>query len=231
MTVPDVARVAASIEAACVKAGRDPKSVRLLAVTKQVPTPAIRQAADLGVSLFGENRVQEAREKANQGAYEGSTLCLIGHLQSNKASLAARLFDEVHSVDSLRIADALNKASSRYRTAPLPVLIEVNAGEDPAKFGVLPGSVKELAFAVMEMPGLALRGLMTVAPGYGDAELARSAFRRLRQARDELRDAGIPADSLRELSMGMSGDYEIAISEGSTIVRIGTALFGPRKAR
>ncbi|MGE5578543.1 MAG: YggS family pyridoxal phosphate-dependent enzyme [Bacillota bacterium] len=231
MTVPDVAKVAASIEAACVRAGRDPKSVRLLAVTKQVPAEAIRQAADLGVTLFGENRVQEAREKAGEGAFLGSTLCLIGHLQSNKAALAARLFDEVHSVDSPRIAFALGKAAARYRTAPLPVLIEVNAGEDPAKFGVLPSGAKELALAVMEMPGLALKGLMTVAPGYGDAEMARSAFRRLRQVRDDLRDAGIPDAALQELSMGMSGDYEIAISEGSTIVRIGTALFGPRRLR
>lgn len=231
MTVPDVARVAASIEAACVRAGRDPKTVKLLAVTKQVPVEAIRQAAELGVSLFGENRVQEAREKASQGAFLGSTLCLIGHLQSNKASLAARLFDEVHSVDSPRIAVALGKTASRYREKPLPVLIEVNAGEDPAKFGVLPSEAKELALLVMETPGLALKGLMTVAPGYGDAEIARSAFRRLRQVRDDLLNAGIPEDALQELSMGMSGDYEIAISEGSTIVRIGTALFGPRRVR
>jgi len=231
MTVPDVARVAASIEAACVKAGRDPKTVRLLAVTKQVPVEAIRQAADLGVSLFGENRVQEAREKVSQGAFSGSTLCLIGHLQTNKASLAARIFDEVHSVDSPRTAVALGKAATRYREKPLPVLVEVNAGEDPAKYGVMPGEAKQLVQLVMETPGLALKGLMTIAPGYGDQEVARSAFRRLRKVRDELLDAGIPEDALRELSMGMSGDYEIAIAEGSTIVRIGTALFGPRRLR
>ena len=228
MTVPDVARVAATIEEACRKSGREIGSVRLLGVTKQVPKEAIRQAVEANLRLFGENRVQEAREKADQGAFLGATLCLIGHLQSNKASQAARIFDEIHSVDSAALASSLAKASLRYRVDPLPVLVEVNAGEDPAKFGVLPCGAVDLVRAVMDAEGLALRGLMTVAPGHGDEALSRAAFRRLRQVRDDLLDAGITEGCLRELSMGMSADYRVAVEEGSTIVRIGTALFGPR---
>ena len=225
----DVAKVVATIEEACRKAGRDTGSVRLLGVTKQVPTEIIRKAVVGGLRLFGENRVQEAREKVDEGAYQGATLCLIGHLQSNKVSHAARIFDEVHSVDSAGLAFSLAKASLRHRPEPLPVLIEVNAGEDPAKFGVLPADAIGLVRAVMDTAGLALRGLMTVAPGHGDEALSRAAFRRLRQLRDEMLNAGIPEGCLRDLSMGMSADYRVAIEEGSTIVRLGTALFGPRR--
>lgn len=231
MTVLNVARVQASIRETCERTGRDPASVRLLAVTKEVPPETIRQAINAGITLFGENRVQEAREKSAQGAFRGAAICLIGHLQSNKASLAARIFDEVHSVDSGRLAASLGSASLRYRRSPLPVLIEVNAGEDPAKFGVAPSRALELVRAVIDMPGLRLRGLMTVAPGQGDEALARAAFRSLRMLRDEMLDAGVAPEFLGELSMGMSGDYVVAIEEGSTIVRIGTALFGPRRPR
>lgn len=231
MTVPNVARIAASIRETCERVGRDPSSVKLLAVAKEVPPETIRQAVDAGITLFGENRVQEARDKSAQGAFTGATICLIGHLQSNKASLAARIFDEVHSVDSERLAAYLGSSSLRYRRSPLPVLVEVNAAEDPAKFGVAPSHALELVRAVIATPGLRLRGLMTVAPGQGDEALSRAAFRRLRFTRDELLDAGVAREYLSELSMGMSGDYVVAIEEGSTIVRIGTALFGPRRAR
>ncbi|MEX0974070.1 MAG: YggS family pyridoxal phosphate-dependent enzyme [Bacillota bacterium] len=229
MTVPDVATVAQNIEAACRRIGRDPATVRLMAVTKQVPATTIREAMVAGVSLFGENRVQEARSKMEVGAFQGATLCLVGHLQSNKASLAARLFDQVHSVDSERLATALGKFRLQYLGDPLPVLMEVNAGEDPAKNGVPASGALGLALSILQTPGLVLKGLMTVAPGHGDEGTARRAFRRLRLLRNELMEAGVPAVNLQELSMGMSGDYAAAIEEGSTIVRIGTALFGPRR--
>lgn len=231
MTEPGVAGVVASVEAACRRAGRDPSGVKLMAVTKQVLPETVRKAAFLGVTLFGENRVQEARQKVREGAFKGVALCLIGHLQTNKASMAARIFDEVHSVDSIRIAAALSKFSLEYRGSgrPLPVLLEVNAGQDPAKYGVMPEGAGTLALKVLEMPGLTLKGLMTVAPGYGDEQLARAAFRRLRELRDSLTRSCIPPENLHELSMGMSGDYGLAIEEGSTLVRIGTALFGPRQ--
>jgi pyridoxal phosphate enzyme (YggS family) len=229
MTAPNVAEIAANIETTCTRVGRDPSTVRLMAVTKQVPSAVIREAADAGVSLFGENHVQEAKEKSEEGAFSRATLCLIGHLQTNKASLAARLFDQVHSVDSARLAGLLGKFRLQYEKPPLPVLMEVNAAADPAKYGVLPEGALDLARAILATSGVTLAGLMTVAPWSADKTAARGAFGRLRKLRDELAESGIPQENLRELSMGMSGDYEIAIEEGSTIVRIGTALFGPRR--
>ncbi len=229
MTVPDVASVVAKIEDACNRAGRDPKSVKLLAVTKQVPVQTIREAAGMGITFFGENRVQEARLKTLEGAFLGSTLCLIGHLQSNKASIAARIFGEVHSIDSGKLAETLGRASVQYRKEPLPVLMEVNVSLDPAKFGVAPGGALELARVILKAPGLILRGMMTVAPASKDDDAARSAFKKLFLLREELKGAGVPEENLAELSMGMSGDYITAIEEGSTMVRIGTAIFGPRR--
>ncbi len=216
-----------SVERACLKAGRDPSSVEIMGVTKFVEPGLIREAIGLGLRFIGENQVQEIRRKKSSGAYDGARLCLIGHLQTNKASMAARVCDEVHSVDSTRVAEALSKFSLMYREdEPLTILMEVNAGLDPKKHGVLPEDAPSLCDTIMSLEGLRLRGLMTVAPG--DPEAARSAFRSLRLLRDDLIAKGIPQDNLATLSMGMSGDYEVAISEGSTMVRIGTALFGPR---
>jgi hypothetical protein len=219
-----------NISAACRRAGRDPGDVKLLAVTKQVPVETVRRAVELGLKLIGENRVQEARSKAAEGAYAGAALCMIGHLQSNKASLAARVFDQVHAIDSERIGAVLSKFRLLYNPGdPMPVLLEVNAGRDPARFGVMPEGAADLARRVLAMGGLVLKGLMAVAPGYGDERLARTAFRQLRELRDGLARQGTPEKNLEELSMGMSGDYQIAVEEGSTMVRIGTALFGPRR--
>jgi hypothetical protein len=231
MKEPNVAEVIDNIERACRRAGREPSTVRLLAVTKQVPAEIVKRAIELGIRLIGENRVQEARAKGGDGSYEGATLCLIGHLQSNKASMAARIFDEAHTVDSERIATALSRFRQQYKggSGPFPVLLEVNAGRDPAKYGVTLEGAYDLARKVLDMPNLVLQGLMTIAPGYGDQALARETFRRLRVLRDDLARRGVPAENLRELSMGMSADYQTAVEEGSTMVRIGTALFGPRQ--
>ena len=225
----DVARILDNIAKACARAHRDPGEVKIQGATKGVSVEVIRKAIALGITIIGENRVNEAKAKAAEGAYSGSTLCLIGHLQSNKASMAARIFDEVHSVDSERIASLLSKFRKYYCLGPLPVLLEVNVGRDPAKYGLPEEAALETAEKIMEMPALQLKGLFTVAPGYGDLQLARSAFRALRELRDDLVRHGIPEANMRELSMGMSADYEVAVEEGATIVRLGTVLFGPRQ--
>lgn len=231
MTETGVARIMESIREACVRCGRDEDSVRLLGVSKGVSAETVKKAIAQGLGLVGENRVQEARRKAREDAYTGAGLCLVGHLQSNKASMAARVFDQVHSLDSFRIASSLSKFRLQHKGPdhPMPVLIEVNVGRDPAKHGVAPELAGELAAKVLEMPCLNLKGLMTVPPGYGDLRLAREAFGKLRELSYDLIGSGVPAGNMRELSMGMSGDYLVAIEEGATLVRIGTALFGPRQ--
>ena len=227
MIAKNIDSVRRSVHEACMKAGRDPKSVEIMGVTKFVGPDLIREAVSYGIVSLGENQVQEIRRKKALGAYDGARLCLIGHLQTNKASMAARVCDEVHSVDSVRVAEALSKFSLMYRTdGVLPVLMEVNAGRDPKKHGVLPEDASKLCDTIMSLEGIQLRGLMTVAPE--DPTLARGAFRSLRLLRDELAARGTPVSNLETLSMGMSQDYESAILEGSTMVRIGTALFGPR---
>ncbi|MGI6631955.1 MAG: YggS family pyridoxal phosphate-dependent enzyme [Bacillota bacterium] len=229
MIADNLKSVRERIERACERAGRDPSQVRIMAVSKSVGVDTVREAIDCGITLFGENRVQEARAKASQGAFHGATLCMIGHLQTNKASAAVRIFDEVHSVDSERAAQALSRYAAIYRQSnPVPVYIEVNVADDPRKHGVSEREALSLVRCVDRLPLLKLQGLMTVAPGYGDADMARNAFRGLRVLRERLIDGGVDAECLRELSMGMSGDFDIAVEEGSTVVRLGTVLFGPR---
>lgn len=206
------------IAEAALRSGRQVEEVRLLPVTKGVAVERIREAVSLGLSDFGENRVQEAREKAQ--ALTGVRWHGIGRLQTNKASQAARLFVAVQSVDRARLARVLGGSAVRYGRN-LEVLVEVNVSGEPEKGGVSPDGLAPLLEEVADTPGLDLRGLMTVGP----REDARRAFAELRELRDRyLRDY----PGLVELSMGMSGDLEDAVAEGSTIVRIGTALFGPR---
>jgi len=209
---------------ACSRAGRNPADVELLAVTKSQPALAAEYAARYGLRAVGENRVQEAVAKRAQTtaavAWE-----LIGHLQSNKARLAALHFDRVQSVDSARLLEILDRESGALGKS-LPVLLQVNAGHDPAKSGVEPAEAPRLLAAALGLKNLRVEGLMTVAPLSGGADSARRAFASLREIRDRLSaDSGAP---LRELSMGMSADMDAAVAEGSTIVRVGTALFGSR---
>ncbi|HHY35740.1 MAG TPA: YggS family pyridoxal phosphate-dependent enzyme [Firmicutes bacterium] len=220
----NLARIREGIDRALERSGRK-GPVKILAVTKGVSPALIEKARELGISIFGENRVQEAREKVGKGTFAGAELHFIGHLQTNKASLAARIFSCVQSVDSTRVAFALSKASVRYGKV-CRVMIEVNVGRDPAKFGVSPEDSLDLARYVLGLPGLVLTGLMTVAPE--DPGVARRVFRGLASLRDRLLSEGIPRDALSELSMGMTSDYEIAVEEGSTMVRIGRGLFGER---
>lgn len=213
------------IATAARRAGRRPEDVTLVAVTKTWPTALVEEAYAAGLRHFGENRVQEAAAKFAAFRPPGLTLHLIGHLQSNKAKQAAALCDVVHSLDSLHLAETLAGACAR-RPSPLPVLVEVNVAGEESKFGVAPGDALVLLRCVLALQGLRPVGLMTIAPLVAEPEEARPVFRRLRKLRDECaRHLGVP---LPELSMGMTGDFEVAVEEGATLVRVGRALFGGR---
>ncbi len=214
----------ARIAATCATAGRNPAEVTLLPVTKTHPAAAAEYAARHGFAAVGENRVQEGVEKRPQ-APTALRWELIGHLQSNKAKLAASHFDRIQSVDSEKLLTVLNRAAGELGKK-LPVLLQINAGDDPAKFGAEPADADRLLDTALALPHLRVDGLMTIAPLSDDPAVARRTFARLREIRDRLATrTGAP---LRELSMGMTGDLEAAILEGSTLVRIGTALYGPR---
>jgi pyridoxal phosphate enzyme (YggS family) len=228
------AAVETRIAAACLSAGRGPGEVRLMAVTKTHPADAARFAARHGLAAVGENRVQEAAAKRSELAAAGGPAPalrweLIGHLQSNKAKLAAETFDCIQSVDSDKLARRLDAAAGELGKT-LAVLLQVNAGRDPAKFGAEPEDAPRLLETALACPHLRVEGLMTIAPLGADeaetAEHARRTFANLRAMRDDFKTRfGV---TLPELSMGMSGDLEIAVAAGSTCVRVGTALFGGR---
>jgi hypothetical protein len=218
------AALSEAVAAACAAAGRAPGSVQLLAVTKTHPAEAAEYAARFGLGAVGENRVQEAVEKKPLGP-PGLRWELIGHLQSNKAALAAATFDRVQSVDSVKLIDRLGRAAAE-RGRTLPILLQINAGEDPAKFGADLDQADALLEAALRQPSLATQGLMTIAPFSGDPAVAGRTFARLRDVRD--RQQAQFGHPLPELSMGMSGDFAAAIAAGSTIIRVGTALFGAR---
>ncbi len=225
--------IRAQIAAACAAAGRAPSEVELLAVTKTHPVAAADYAARFGLRAVGENRVQEAIDKRAQRSPAAPDLCweLIGHLQSNKAKLAAQHFDRVQSVDSEKLLNHLDRAAAELGKT-LPILLQINAGNDPAKFGADLTDAPRLLDAALAKKNLRVDGLMTIAPlGATPAETAVHAqrtFANLRVLRDEL--AARTAAPLRELSMGMTGDLALAVAAGSTIVRVGTALFGTRDA-
>ncbi len=216
--------LAARVAAACAAAGRDPASVRILPVTKTHPAEAATFAARFGYAAVGENRVQEAAAKR---ALAPASLRweLIGHLQSNKAKLAVATFDLIQSVDSPELAIRLGRFAAEQGKA-LPVLLQVNSGDDPAKFGCDLADTPRLLDAALASPALRVEGLMAVAPLSDDPAVARRAFDRLRECRDTL--AARSGLALPELSMGMSGDLEPAVAAGSTCLRVGSALFGAR---
>jgi len=212
------------IEHAAAKVGRDPQGIKLVAVTKTATVPRIREAMAAGVMIFGENYVQEARTKIEEIGKSGIQWHFIGHLQSNKAAYAVRLFDLIHAVDSVTLARELNKraaASGRI----IECLIEVNLSQEASKFGISKERTPELAHELKDLKNISLQGLMTMPPYADDPEAARPYFIALRELREEIARSGIP---LPELSMGMSSDFEVAIEEGATIVRVGRAIFGER---
>lgn len=230
-------RVEAAIAAACRRAGRGRGEVELMAVTKTFPAATVAEAAALGLSLFGENRVQEFADKALHAAAlrllcgnEHLRVHLIGHLQSNKAARAAELFDGIDSLDSPRLAERLNEAAGKLGKR-LPVLIEVKLSPEESKSGVEPESAvaAELLERLLDLEHLETRGLMTIAPlDVSEAE-TRACFSELREWRDRWARAH-PRLALETLSMGMSEDFALAIEEGATRIRVGTALFGKRAA-
>ncbi len=224
----NVARVRGRIAEACRRAGRRPEDVRLVAISKTVPPERIREACEAGLRDFGENRVQEAAAKRPKLSDLTVTWHLVGHLQSNKARPARELFHWIHSLDSAKLAERLHRAAV-CEGERLPVLLEVNLGGEASKSGVREEGVRQLAEEAGRFETLEVRGLMTVPPFLPDPEQVRPYFRRLRELADRIEAAGLPNVSMRELSMGMSHDFEIAIEEGATQVRVGTAIFGERE--
>jgi PLP dependent protein len=230
------------IAEAATACGRTPESVRLIAVSKTFPAESVRAAIAAGQRDFGENKVQEAIPKieaieaamaaSQQGAGEpgaGDAVRwhLIGHLQSNKARKAARPFDMIHSIDSADLLQKIDAAAREARRTP-ELLVQVDLAGEATKFGATPDTLQPIFDAAAALTSARIVGLMVLPPWSEDPEIARPFFRRLRELRDELGSRGVPAASLRELSMGMSHDFEVAIAEGATMVRVGTAIFGKR---
>jgi len=220
-----LASVRQRVAAAAVGCGRDPQSITLIAVGKKFPAEIVRMAVEAGAVDLGENRVQEAVAKRPE--VPGARWHLIGPLQRNKARAALEVFDIVHTLDRSELADRLQfLLGERWPGRRLDVLVEVNIGLEPQKAGALPGEAADLLRHALGCDRLAVRGLMAIPPWEEDPEASRPHFRALRELRDKLQqDVGVP---LPELSMGMSHDFEVAIAEGATMVRVGTAIFGPR---
>ena len=238
-------KVMERIEGAARRVGRDPREIKLVAVSKTVDAPPIKEAIESGVSILGENYVQEAQKKieeigrpvctepASRSLAEGRRFGegrpvawhFIGHLQSNKAKYAVRLFDMIHSLDSLPLAEELNRRAEQAGRA-IKVMIEVNLSGEMTKFGTEEESVLNLAKRILDLNRLSLEGLMTMPPYFDLPEMSRPYYIGLREMKERMVKEGIP---MRELSMGMSNDFEIAIEEGATYIRVGTAIFGTRR--
>lgn len=218
--------VSEKVAAAAVRSGRKPEDVKLIVVTKTYGPEVVQESVEAGAVAVGENRVQELMDK-HELLGEIAEWHLIGHLQTNKVKYAVKLVNWIHSVDKFSLAEEISKRAEALGKK-INVLIEVNVGEEDSKFGLTckdaPAFVKEIS----ELPGIAVKGLMTVAPYEPDQEMVRPVFKKLRQLRDEIEAMNIPNISMEHLSMGMSGDYEVAIEEGATMVRVGSAIVGAR---
>jgi hypothetical protein len=212
------------MEKAARRVGRSPGEVKLVAVSKTVDVERIREAIGAGASILGENYVQEAQKKIEEIG-RAVSWHFIGHLQSNKAKVAVRLFDAVHCVDGMALAEELNRRAQQVERK-IPVMIEVNLSGETTKFGAEEEKVITLARGILRLEHLSLEGLMTMPPYFDDPEMSRPFFVQLRALKEKLAKEGIP---LKDLSMGMSNDFEVAIEEGATHVRVGTAIFGARK--
>ncbi len=226
-----IQQVRERMTAAARRANRSPGEITLMAVSKTGSPDRILQAYKAGLRVFGENRVQEfVGKRPFLNDLQDAKWTMIGHLQSNKAAKAAELFDAIHSVDSPRLLERLNAGRKESGRTALPALIEINIGEEEAKAGLPPSfeQLQPIFAAAAQSQHVQIRGLMTVPPYTEDPEGARPYFRRLRELRDEIARHRLPGIAMEELSMGMSHDFEIAIEEGSTCVRIGTAIFGER---
>lgn len=220
-------RVRDQIRSAAEGCGRDPGEIQLVAVSKTVPADRVQQAIEAGASVLGENYIQEAREKHHLLSHQPISWHFIGHLQSNKAKYAVKIFELIHSVDRLKLARELDKQAGKIDKVQ-PVLIQVNIAEEETKSGIRAADLMALIREAAGLKHLSIRGLMTMPPYFDDPEAARPFFSALRQLRDRIQEEQIPNVGMTELSMGMTGDFSTAIEEGATLVRIGTAIFGER---
>jgi len=216
------------IQAAAEACGRDPATVRLVAVSKTQPVSRIAEAIAASTTDLGENYIQEAKEKIEPLAAHPVCWHFIGHLQSNKAKIAVSLFDWIHTVDSAKLAAEIDKQAAKLGKVQ-KILIQVNTGLEDTKSGVVPDDLPGLVTEISRFGHVAVRGLMAIPPFYDDPEAVRPHFKKLRMLRDAIEKQKIPNVVMKELSMGMSGDFEVAIAEGATMVRIGTAIFGARQ--
>ena len=214
------------INKTALKCGRDPESIHLVAVSKTISANKIREAIKAGVTTLGENYVQEARNKFNVLGTLPVSWHFIGHLQSNKAKYAVRLFDLIHSVDSLKLAHELNRQASKVNKIQ-DILIQINISKEPSKSGSDIQNAANLIKDIVLLENVSVKGLMAMPPFFNNPEKARPYFTALRDLRDQIQNV-LPEVVLNELSMGMTGDFEVAIEEGATLVRIGTAIFGER---
>ncbi|MCA1959235.1 MAG: YggS family pyridoxal phosphate-dependent enzyme [Desulfomonile sp.] len=227
MIADNLAYIRERIAEAAARAGRSPDDVRIVAAAKGQSLDRVREAIESGIRIFGHNYVQEAARQVELISEEQVELHMIGHLQKNKAGKAVEIFRTVETVDNGDLAAALDRRAELAEKT-LGVLIQVNLSGEPQKSGTGTEQVAELARKIRSLPHLQLRGLMTMPPFFDDPERARPYFARLRELRRELIASGVFTPDMTELSMGMTGDFEVAVEEGATLVRIGTALFGPR---
>ena len=209
------------------RVGRDPSDVRLLAVTKEQSDVTVAEGIQAGMTLLGENKVQEASSKIEALGRNGLEWHFIGRLQKNKVKFIFDLFDLIHSVDSLALAEAIHKTAQKIGSC-MPVLLQINISGEESKLGMDPLDLPKEIEGVAKLEGVKIKGLMTIPPYTSDPENSRPYYARLRELRDTCSSLNIPRICLDELSMGMSNDYEVAIEEGATLVRVGTELFGPR---
>lgn len=227
MVKENLMEVESRVQAACKRAGRPREDVLLIAVSKTKPVELIREIMETGTKDFGENKVQEMCNKIEE-IREPLNWHLIGHLQRNKVKYIVDKACLIHSVDSLRLAEEIQKEAVKKGVDKVPVLIEVNMAQEASKDGINASETEELVREVAKLPNVQVRGLMTIAPFVDDPEENRVYFRAMRKLRDQLKDMNIPGVEMTELSMGMTNDFEVAIEEGATMIRVGTAIFGER---
>ncbi len=220
-------RIHERIDQVASRCNRSAESIRLIAVSKTMPAAVVREAIDSGVTDLGENYIQEARDKVNELATAPVNWHFIGHLQSNKAKYAVRLFDLIHSVDSLKLATELNKYAQKIDKIQA-VLVQVNVAQEKSKSGIFVEETIGLSKQLSQLDNISVKGLMTMPPYFNAPDKVRPFFAALRDLRDRIRTENITGIGMDELSMGMTGDFEAAIEEGATMVRIGTAIFGER---
>ncbi len=227
MITERIREIKATIEAAAVSSGRSPDEIRIVAAAKTQPVSRIKEAIEAGITVIGHNYVQEAISENVKDRPAGVEIHMIGHLQRNKANKAVEIFDVIQTLDNERLAEALDR-KAREINKTIGTLIQVNLAEEPQKSGIHSSELEGLISTIRKFNNLKPMGLMTMPPFFDDPENARPFFSKLRELRDSLIEQGVMSEDMTELSMGMTGDFEAAIQEGATLVRIGTALFGPR---